>query len=472
MADKGGYNPYDNREVEHPLTNFGAFISLIKCVVGTGILALPMAFYYAGIIFGIFMLVTITFLLIHGMQLLIICMIECSRRLQIGYCTFPDTMKYALGQGPQCCKCLAKAGAIICDAVLISSHYGVCVVYIVFVSLNLKEIMDYNVVELHQTIYIAIIGALLIFPFMITRLKWLVPFNVLASVLEYLAFACMIYYIFQDLPSITERAIFFGKIEKMPLFFGIVLFSISSVGVMLAIEAKMEHPEKYIGWFGILDIAAVCVVLSYIFFGVMGYWKYGDEIKPALSINLPTKEPLAQFAQGCIMCAIFFTYSLCGYVVINIIMSHYWNKNGDLKHALIKELILRFVFVIVSTINAIAFSNLGPLLSLVGAFSISLLNLIFPAMIEICLLYPPEFNYGRMKWKLIKDIILIIVGTMILFHGTYVAISDMIESWIYQTTEAPSTEDTTEADDSPPEAPMEENQPPPALRFFADYISL
>lgn len=159
-------------------------------------------------------------------------MIECSRRLQIGYCTFPDTMKYALSQGPQCCKCLAKAGAIICDAVLISSHYGVCVVYIVFVSLNLKEIMDYNVVELHQTIYIAIIGALLIFPFLITRLKWLVPFNVLASVLEYLAFACMIYYIFQDLPSITERAIFFGKIEKMPLFFGIVLFSISSVGVV------------------------------------------------------------------------------------------------------------------------------------------------------------------------------------------------------------------------------------------------
>lgn len=97
------------------------------------------------------------------------------------------------------------------------------------------------------------------------------------------------------------------------------------------------------------------------------------------------------------MCAIFFTYSLCGYVVINIIMSHYWNKSGELKHAIIKELILRFVFVIVSTINAVAFSNLGPLLSLVGAFSISLLNLIFPAMIEMCLLYPPEYDYGRLK---------------------------------------------------------------------------
>lgn len=159
-------------------------------------------------------------------------MIECSRRLQIGYCTFPDTMKYALTQGPSCCKCAARAGAIICDVVLISSHNGVCVVYIVFVSINLKEIMDFNVTVLSQTIYIVIVGALLIFPFLITRLKWLVPFNVLASILEYLAFACMIYYIFRDLPAITERAIFFGKLEKMPLFFGIVLFSISSVGVV------------------------------------------------------------------------------------------------------------------------------------------------------------------------------------------------------------------------------------------------
>lgn len=59
---------------------------------------------------------------------------------------------------------------------------------------------------------------------------------------------------------------------------------------MLAIEAKMAHPEKYIGWFGILDIAIVVVIISYVFFGVMGYWKYGDEIAGSVTLNLPIKE--------------------------------------------------------------------------------------------------------------------------------------------------------------------------------------
>jgi len=34
------------------------------------------------------------------------------------------------------------------------------------------------------------------------------------------------------LPPISERNIVFGPIEKLPLFFGIALFSITSVGVV------------------------------------------------------------------------------------------------------------------------------------------------------------------------------------------------------------------------------------------------
>ncbi|KAH8262481.1 hypothetical protein KR026_008048, partial [Drosophila bipectinata] len=411
--------------------NFGAFISLVKCVVGTGVLALPRAFYYSGIIFGIVMLIAITFMLIHSMQLLIICMIESARRQQMGYSTFPETMKFALSQGPRCCRCWAKVGAIICDAVLIFSHYGVCVVYLVFVSLNLQKILKFKYGDSDNLrYYVIIVGILVLPPFMITRLKWLVPFNLIASILEYVAFACMIYYIFQDLPPITERAVFFGKVEHMASFFGTVLFSITSVGVMLAIEAKMKHPEQYIGWFGIMDIAVVFIVISYIFFGVMGYWKYGDDIQTALSLNLPTEEAIAKVSQVSIMCAIFLTYSLCGYVVINIIMTHYWNKSGELKHPIIKELIVRLIFVLVSTLNAAMAPDFGPLLSLVGAFTISLLNLIFPALIEICLLYPPEYTYGKYKWKLIKDIALMVIGTLILVNGTYEAIRDMFRAWV------------------------------------------
>lgn len=159
-------------------------------------------------------------------------MIESARRQQIGYCTFPLSMQFSLGQGPKCFQAIAKAGAIVVYIVLISSHYGVCVVYLVFVSKNLKQLFDFYMTETSLLIYVAIVGLLMIPPFLIRSLRWLVPFNLMASLLIYLGFACIIYYLFQDLPPISDRAVFFGEIEYLPLFFGIALFSITSVGVV------------------------------------------------------------------------------------------------------------------------------------------------------------------------------------------------------------------------------------------------
>ncbi|XP_017020751.1 glutamate transporter polyphemus-like [Drosophila kikkawai] len=429
MADKGDYNPYENRNVESPLSNWGAFVSLLKCIVGTGVLALPLAFHYAGIVMAIFLLLLCTFLLIHGMQLLIYSMVECSRRLQIGYSTFPEAMIYSFAQGPGCFRYCAKAGGYLVDGVLAFSHYGVCVVYIVFVASSFKQICDFYWVVWDVRIFIAVVGLLLIPIFLIRSLKWLVPFNLAAMVFIYSGFLVMFYYLFSGLPSLSERDIVFGKVENIGLFFGIALFAVSSVGVMIAIEAKMAKPETYLGWFGVLDLAIIVVLISYTLFGFFGYWRYGDKLQGSISLNLPTDEIASQVSKLLIAVAIFLTYPLSGYVVIDIIMTHYWNKNDELKHAKLKETAIRISFVILSTLNAVVAPNLGPLLSLVGAFTISLLNLIFPALIEICLYYPPEFNYGRWKWKLWKDIILIIVGTVILIEGTYFAIVAMVKEY-------------------------------------------
>ncbi|XP_017133590.1 glutamate transporter polyphemus [Drosophila elegans] len=429
MADKGGYNPYENRNVAKPISDFGAFVLLLKCVVGSGSLALPLAFYYAGIVNGVVLLCLVSFMLIHGIQLLVYSMVECSRRMEVGYATFPEAMVYSFGQGPKCFRYCAKAGGWIVDIVLCVSHYGVCVVYSVFVAVNYKQLFDYYVGVWDLRAFVAVIGLLLMAPFMIRQLKYLIPFNILANILIYVGFLMMMYYLFVDLPPITERAIFFGAVEKLPLFFGIALFSITSVGVMLAIEAQMAKPQHYIGWFGVLNLAIILVLVSYIFFGIMGYWRYGDQTADSVTLNIPTNEVVAQVSKAFIATSIFLTYPLSGYVVINIIMNQYWNKKGELKHAVLKELILRVIFVLLTTVNGILVPNLGPLLSLVGAFTISLLNLVFPALIEICLYYPPDYSYGKLKWKLVKDILIVVIGLVILIQGTIFSIIDMIEEY-------------------------------------------
>ncbi|KAH8378791.1 hypothetical protein KR009_001362, partial [Drosophila setifemur] len=425
------------------ISNIGAFISLLKCVVGTGMLALPLAFSYSGIVLGIVLSILIALMLIHGMQLLIGCMVESARRQQMGYCTFPCAMEYSFQQGPKVFRKISKAGGYIVDGTLCLSHYGVCVVYLVFAAVNVQQIFAQHVGDYDVRIFVAIVGLCCIPLFLIRSLKWLVPFNFAANLFVYLGFACIFYYLFTGLPPITDRGVIYGDIALLPLFFGIILFSLTSVGVMLAIEAKMLHPEKYLGWFGILNIGVLVVLTSNIIFGIMGYWRFGSDVLGSVTLNLPSDEVVSQIAKALIAVAIFLTYPLSGYVVVDIVMNHCWNKSGEMKHPKLKETIFRVCFVLVTTLNAVIFPNLGPLLSLVGAFTISLLNLCFPALIEICLLYPPEFNYGKWRWRLYKDIALAFIGFAILIQGSIYAIIEMANEWGFQKTTNPPTEAAT-----------------------------
>jgi len=62
---------------------------------------------------------------------------------------------------------------------------------------------------------------------------------------------------------------------------------------------------------------------------------------------------------------------------------------------------------------AVGVPNLAALTELEGAFSLSNLNLLCPALIDVFLNYSK--GYGRLMWKLIRDIVLILIG---LIFGT------------------------------------------------------
>ncbi|XP_070069103.1 glutamate transporter polyphemus isoform X3 [Drosophila takahashii] len=65
------YNPYEKRSVEVPLNNCDAFISLLKCVIGTGILAMPLAFRCSGFVVGAVMSLLLMILLTYSIHLLV-----------------------------------------------------------------------------------------------------------------------------------------------------------------------------------------------------------------------------------------------------------------------------------------------------------------------------------------------------------------------------------------------------------------
>lgn len=77
---------------------------------------------------------------------------------------------------------------------------------------------------------------------------------------------------------------------------------------------------------------------------------------------------------------------------------------------------------------AAAIPRLGLFISLFGAFCLSALGLAFPAIMELCVLYPDQLGTGN--YILWKDVLLIVVSLIGLVSGTYTAVRDIVFSFM------------------------------------------
>lgn len=121
--------------------------------------------------------------------------------------------------------------------------------------------------------------------------------------------------------------------------------------------------------------------------------------------------------------AIFLTYSLQFYVPMEIIWKNLKQHFGLRK--LMAEYGVRVVLVIATVIIAILIPNLGGFISLVGAVCLSMLGLIFPAVIDLVTFYE-EPGLGRYNWRLWKNLFLICFGVIGFLTGSYVSIQEII----------------------------------------------
>ena len=74
-----------------------------------------------------------------------------------------------------------------------------------------------------------------------------------------------------------------------------------------------------LGWAGVLNFSMVSIACLYIGMGFFGYLRYGSSTEASITLNLPTGSPLAQIALCMFSVAIFFSYALQFYVVMDII---------------------------------------------------------------------------------------------------------------------------------------------------------
>ncbi|XP_061706445.1 proton-coupled amino acid transporter-like protein pathetic [Cydia pomonella] len=422
------YNPFEHRELEHPNSTIGSILHLLKACLGSGILAMPAAFKNSGIVAGSIGTLLAGYVCTHTISVLVKISQEVCVDAKKPSMSFSETCAAAFEYGPKKLRPWSNFFKVLVDFSLLLTYISVLCVYVVFIGSSFKEVIDVLVPESQLSIqtYCVLTLVPLVLLCQIRNLKYLVPVSGLANALIVIVFGTTMYYIFSDLPPVSEREMV-AKVSQWPLFVSTVIFAMEGIGVVMPVENEMKKPQQFLGCPGVLNVSMVIVIVLYALFGFFGYVQYGEVVKGSITLNLPENDKLAQATKLLMAIVIYFSFPLQLYVSMEIITRMTKNRLSS-KFENVFQITIRTLIVTLTVGIAAAFPNLELVISFVGAVFLSTLGLLFPAIIEI--VYRWDRDTGRFNYIIYKDIIIAIVSIIALVSGAYVSIVGLIEEFI------------------------------------------
>lgn len=432
VASHEPYNPFEHRNLTHPTSDMDTLIHLLKGSLGSGILAMPLAFLNAGLYFGLAATFGIGLVCTYCVHILVKTAHELCRRTKTPALGFAETAEAAFLAGPAQVHKFSRLAKAMVNSFLVIDLLGCCCVYIVFAAKNIKQVVDHHAAntcdwlpqDADIRVYMVVLLPLLILMNLVRNLKYLAPFSMVANVLVGTGMGITFYYLLQDIPNVSTRIAMAG-INRLPTFFGTAIFALEGIGVVMPLENNMKTPGHFIGCPGVLNFGMFFVVSLYATVGFFGYLKYGEHTAGSITLNLPQDEILGQCVKLMIAVAIFITYSLQFYVPMEIIWKNVQHHFVGKKN--LAEYSIRISLVVMTLVIAVVNPHLGPFISLVGAVCLSFLGLIFPAVIETVTYWDKPHGLGKFNWVLYKNILLICFGILGFLTGSYVSIIDIIE---------------------------------------------
>lgn len=210
------------------------------------------------------------------------------------------------------------------------------------------------------------------------------------------------------------------------IFCSTVIFATTGIGVVMPLENTMSKPQQFLGYPSILLIAMTIITVMYFTMGFFGFIRFGDEVRGSITLNLPTNEWPAILGQILMGIAILLTLGLKFFIPMDILLKKI--ENSIAKSRILYETLIRIAVMVVMGSLAIAVPDIGLFVSLIGAIFFSILSIFIPAFIETVFLQSYE-DYGRLYWKLIKNILLMLFAVIALFSGSFVSIKDIIKTY-------------------------------------------
>lgn len=247
---------------------------------------MPLAFSNAGLGFGLFATFAIGIICTYCVHILVRSAHSLCRSRRVPSLGYAEVAEAAFLSGPTYLHQWAPFAKAMINLFLVIDLLGCCCVYIVFVSQNVKQVVDFHTQShIDLRYYMAALLPLLILINLIRNLKYLAPLSMVANILIATGMSITFYYIFIDLPSPYEREMVVDW-AKWPMFFGTAIFALEGIGVVMPLENNMKTPTHFIGCPGVLNTGMFFVVLLYASTGFFGFLKYGAATKGSISLNL------------------------------------------------------------------------------------------------------------------------------------------------------------------------------------------
>ncbi|KAK3795169.1 hypothetical protein RRG08_028368 [Elysia crispata] len=373
----------DRSLMESATSNMATLMHLIKGNLGTGILALPKAFSFAGLWFGFGGMLFIGCVALHCMHTLVNCShILCKRTGNMSL-DYADVIEVALKTGPMRLRRYSQLGRNIVNGFLIFTQFGFCCVYIVFIASNVKEVIHHFHPDDPPIVVYEVLVLVALIPLVCVRsLSIMAPFSAFANVLTVTGMVIIFQYLIQDIPSTSSRPAI-SSISNMPMFFGTAIFAVEGISLVLPLENNMKKPEEFGGWTGVLNLGMTIVMAMYTAVGFYGYLQFGEDAKGSITLNLPKDEWLYLSVKLMFCVVIYISYSIQFYVAIKIIWPktrHFFSSKSSHTKG---EYVFRICLAVVTFGIAAGIPHLDLLISLIGAAASTALALILPALIQM-----------------------------------------------------------------------------------------
>jgi len=409
---------------EHPTTYCETLMHLLKGNIGCGMLAMGDAFRNGGLLMAPILTVFIGTVCIYNNHILLNVAHKLKSRLKLEHCpTFSETIELSFATGPKSLQKHAELFRTMVNVFVIITQLGFCCVYILFVSNSIKQFCDeYGTV---LNIHIHMIFALL--PIMscamIRNLKFIAPLSTAANISMAIALFIILSYCLVDLPPLNTRTAV-AHWSQIPLFFGTAIYAFEGISLVLPLQLEMIKPNKFASTMGVLNVGMTIVTFIILTMGFVGFWRFGDEVKGSLTLNLPPTLILSKIVVGLMVFAIICTYTLQFYVPVAILWPSVQEKYGPFQSPALAEYMLRAALVFATFFAAEVIPHLALFISLVGAIASTFLALIFPPICHM-VVWKDE-GFGVLNWKLHMDIITILLGLLGCITGTYFSLHDII----------------------------------------------